>query len=470
MIDAQRLLRDREISALELFASVMERAHETEPEVRAYVRLCENEAREAASAAEARLARGEALSAVDGIPIAVKDVIDIEHYRTRAGSRRLTNMAKASVDAAVIKVLRRNGAVIVGKTVTHEFAYGFDTPATRNAWDRTRKPGGSSAGSAVAVAMGSAMGALGTDSGGSIRNPACLNGVVGLKPTYGAVNMKGILPLSPSLDHVGPIARSAKDCAALFAAMSEGRDDRHHEPSEITMESLEGTRLGVDRGYFFREDLDPEVSHAVHNTLEAMSELGAEIAEVSIPELDVALWVGTTLMLVEAGAAHTDWLTRYPEDYDRRTRLVLTLGQLVPGVSYTRARALRQRVRDAVRSTFVENKLSALVSPTLPYPAGPLGCEEIDLFTTGNTRGLNAEVRFTMPANVTGQPAVTIPCGLADGMPVGLQLIGMPTHEATILGMAAVYEERRGSSYTAPIEGTPGNATRSEDKGQVSQR
>ena len=274
--EARSHIARRHVSAAELLEATLERIEETETSVHAFARLLESDARAAAGHADRAALRGTLLGPLHGIPIAVKDVCYTRGVPTEAGSRVLAGFTPAS-DATVVTRLREAGAILVGKTVAHEFGYGQNTPATRNAWNSACYPGGTSAGSAVAVASGSAFATIGTDTGGSIRIPAALNGVVGLKPTYGRVSRRGVIPMSPSLDTVGPLARTVRDCALMFSTIAGGTaSDRtiiaepvppkcHTSPTVLIT-----VRIGVERDFFFPLSLDPAVRAAVSAALDEL--------------------------------------------------------------------------------------------------------------------------------------------------------------------------------------------------------
>ena len=263
--DAADRLAARELSAVELLDATLERLHETEPSVHAYITLMEDSAKKQAAAADAEMGHGHWRGPLHGIPVGVKDLYYTQGVKTQAGSRVLEGFVPDH-DSTVVAKLKDGGAVIVGKTVTHEFAYGQDIPATRNPWNTDCYPGGSSAGSGVSVAVGSAFAAVGTDTGGSIRVPASVNGVVGLKPTNGRVSGYGVIPMSPTLDNAGPMARTAEDCALMLGVIA-GYDPKDtgsiDEPVADYTEGLprgvEGLRLGLDRGHFFSRRVVPDV-------------------------------------------------------------------------------------------------------------------------------------------------------------------------------------------------------------------
>jgi aspartyl-tRNA(Asn)/glutamyl-tRNA(Gln) amidotransferase subunit A len=373
----ERLAR-RELSAPELLESTLARLAETEPFVHAYAAVMESSAREQADVAERELASGQRRGPLHGIPVAVKDLCFTAGFPTEAGSRVLAGFVP-EVDAVVVRRLKAAGAVIVGKTVTHEFAYGQNVPETRNAWDVASYPGGSSAGSAVALAVGSAYGTVGTDTAGSIRVPAALNNVVGLKPTYGRISRRGVVPMSPTLDTVGPLARTVRDCALMLGAVAgaeTGDPTALAEPvPDYTARlgaGIEGLRIGLERRFFFHEALDADVRSTAEAALVELEHAGAQLVEVDIEELALSTSVGVIVVMADTSDWHRPLLRSRGELYDPRTRVMLELGELVLATSYVHAQKLRTKVQAAIRRTFESHGLDALAAPTVPFPAMPV--------------------------------------------------------------------------------------------------
>jgi aspartyl-tRNA(Asn)/glutamyl-tRNA(Gln) amidotransferase subunit A len=446
--EARDLQARREISAVDLVEATLAQIEATEPLVHAYTHVSAREARDSARAADRELLRKGGLGLLHGIPVAVKDVCFTRDAPTSGGSRVLEG-ALPAVDAVVVQKLRRAGAVLVGKTVAHEIAYSQNVVATRSPWNLEYYPGGSSAGSGAAVAARSCFGAIGTDTGGSIRMPASVNGVVGLKPTTGRVSRQGVLPLAPSLDTVGPIARTARDCALMLAAVAGGAQDdptclRHPvgDYCGTLTEDLEGVRLGVENSYFFYDQVTPDVRSALTCAIEVLQGLGATVVELDIPELGSLSTVGMVLIAAEASAFHGDWLRQRGHDYAPETRVMLQLGEMVLATDYINAQRARRRLTDAVRAAFAAGRLDALVTPTIP--CGPLPMADFSVDLVGGDGGQSALERYvhhTFPPNLTGQPALTVPCGFsADAMPVGMQLIGRPFDESSLLRIGHAYQ------------------------------
>jgi aspartyl-tRNA(Asn)/glutamyl-tRNA(Gln) amidotransferase subunit A len=452
--DAAEEIHSGLITPAELVAETMERVDALDSDLKAFVTVMRDHAYEDAERLERELRTGLYRSPLHGVPIGVKDIIAVKGVRTTAGSKVLADYVSQE-DAMVVERLRKNGAIVTGKTNTHEFAYGTYTPPTRNPWDHERVPGGSSGGSAVAVATGMSLGAIGTDTGGSIRIPAACCGITGLKPTYGRVSCHGVIPLSWSLDHVGPLARSAEDCAIIFDAIA-GYDPRDPNsisgpPSRPTASliagpegrdtlSLQGLVLGVPQEAFFAP-LDPEVRAAWQAALLVLREEGAEVVDVELPLATIEVY--RTIQKPEASLAHMQkgWLSEHRDDYTALTLQRLLEGQQVPAVDYLRAQHQRRIFSNSMRS--VLRRVNALVLPTLPIPA--ILIEQSDQEISIDGAGENATVallRLTMPFNLAGLPAISFPCGFTtNGLPIGLQVAGRAFEESTVLRIAHAYQQ-----------------------------
>ena len=443
---ASELLAAGETSAVELLEATLRQIDATEPFVHAYAYVAADQARAAAATADQERARGVDRGPVHGIPVGIKDLLYTTDMPTEAGSKVYAGFAPA-FEATAVQRLREAGAVIVGKTVTHEFAYGQDVPPTRNAWNQECYPGGSSAGSGVAVAVRSAFGALGSDTGASIRIPGSVNGVVGVKPTFGRVSRHGVVGMSPSLDHVGPLARTVEDAALLLGAVA-GHDPADlaslDAPNEDFTRELDGgadgLRIGVDRDYYFSHFVTDEVRAA---TLEAIDELerqGATIVDVRIDELQLMSDVGLILVLTDTSDYHRMLLRAHASDYTPGVRLMLELGNLVPATTYLVAQRARASMREAVRKTFHDHHLDALAAPTIPTTTMPL--DQLSVAPGDGEESVFAMfLHHNIPSNLTGQPALSVPCGFSsEELPIGLQLIGRPLEEARLFRIARAYE------------------------------
>jgi len=447
LAEAAGLIARRECSSAELLEIVLERLHATEPRVRAWALVDEDGARAAAAEADRLLAAGDHRGPLHGIPVGLKDNIETRGLATEAGSRAMAGNVPVA-DAAVVARLRDAGATILGKTVTHEFAFGQNRPATINPWDPGRYAGGSSVGSGVAVAVGSALAALGTDTGGSVRNPAAVNGLVGLKPTFDLISRCGVVASTLSLDHVGPITRTVTDCALILSELvdpgsaAEGPAAPRQGYAAGLHAPIAGCRVGVDRSSWIGAGISREAGSAVDRSLLALEEQGAVILEVTGPRLEEALTVGLTLGLSEAGALFRKLLGSRALDLAPGTRVMFALGLLLRASDYVWAQQMREVVRADVRSLYEEHRLDVFASPTLPGPAVPLEALETDFTREGEEGDLSGALRLLNWANVTGQPAISVPCGRSsDGMPLGMQLVGRPFAEAALLRIAHAHEQ-----------------------------
>ncbi|MCW2736815.1 amidase [Nocardioides sp.] len=446
---AGALIRSGELSPVELIDSVLARIQATEPRVMAFSHLTAEQARDAAIAAEQELASGRYRGPLHGLPLAVKDLYDTAGVPTTASSAVREGNVPSS-DAAVVRRLLDAGMIMVGKTFTHEFAYGSFTPPTRNPWDGDHIPGGSSGGSAAAVAAGSCVVALGTDTAGSIRMPASFCGVVGLKPTYGRASKRGVTPLAWSLDHVGPMARNTRDVALVMDAIA-GHDPLDSGSVDAPVpdhaaglaSGVDGLRVGVPTNYFFEHVAD-DVEQAVRAAIVTLQGLGAEVREVVVPHADVLMAAEWGIMLPEASAYHQQSLRDNGDLYGADVRALLEAGELVLATDYIRAQRVRAVIREAWRGMFSD--IDVLVTPTVPFAAPRAGEAEVN-WGDGTIEAVHdATIRLTSPANVTGVPALTIPVGFSRaGLPLGMQIHGRPFAEATVLRVGYAYEVARGA-------------------------
>ncbi len=452
--EAGELIRHRKLSPVELTEACLERIGRLDAHVNAFIAVAGQEALNAARQAAGAIAKGNYKGPLHGVPVALKDLFATAGLATTAGSKIMADYVPAE-DAEATARLRADGAIILGKLNMHEFAFGATGvnphygPAL-NPWDPDRITGGSSSGSAAAVAAGECPAALGTDTGGSIRIPASLCGVVGLKPTYGRVSRRGVVPLSWALDHVGPLTRTVEDAAIVLAAIA-GHDPLDESSSQEPVpdyqrgfkeRKLKGLRIGVPREYFF-EGVDAEVLAAVREAIRALGELGAELMETSLPHIAEASAAVSTIMLPEALAYHQRWLAERPQDYGDDVRQRLELGMTIPGVHYVQAQRLRQLIVQEWRQDVFE-KVDLLATPATPIPAAPI--ESSELQTTMML------VRFTNPFNLLGLPALSLPCGFTrEGLPVGLQLVGRWFEEETLLRAAHAYEQATEWHKRAPV-------------------
>lgn len=436
-------LRGREISPVEITRECLSQIEKLNPTLNAFITVMAETAMDEARAAESEIARGEWRGPLHGIPIALKDLIDAQGVRTTAASA-LYDRRVAESDAEVVRRLRAAGAVILGKNNLHEFAYGGSSLISRfgevhNPWDVTRIAGGSSGGSAAAVTAGMTYAAIGTDTAGSVREPGSLCGCVGLKPTYGRVSSRGVIPLSTSLDHVGPITSSVADAAIVLQAIA-GYDARDITSADIPVadyvsglkEGAKALRVGVPREYFF-DDLDAEVAAAMDHALRGIETLVADVKQVKV---DVPK--DRTLQLAESYAYHAENVAKNPELYDPATLGRIRAGENVSAAEYIDRRRELDQARRSIACTFADVDL--LVTPTTPIPAPVIADLKV------NPEALRpAELKLlrnTRPFNVWGLPAISVPCGFTQsGLPIGLQIAGPHWREDLVLRLAHGYEQ-----------------------------
>lgn len=442
LVDAAGLLHRRSVSPVELAQACLARIERLNPTVNAFITLTAEQALREAREAEAEIQRGEWRGPLHGVPIALKDLIDTAGIRTTAASAVFADRVPGE-DAEVVRRLKDAGAVLLGKLNMHEFAFGGTSVpshygAVRNPWNPGRIAGGSSGGSGAAVAARMCFGALGTDTAASIRHPAAYCGVVGLKPTFGRVSTRGVIPLSWSLDHVGPLCRSARDAAVLLEAIA-GRDPREPSSADRQVEryakaalaDVAQLRLGVVRRPYF-ERLDPDIEAAVEAALEALARITAGVRETELPYANLLL----TIAGVEAYAFHRPSFTRTPELYQEMTRTRLAHAARVSAADYVDARRQMERLRWNADSAFAEADL--LVTPTTMI--APIGIESGNSEPPLSPEGTSVEFRNTHMFDVLGLPAISVPCGFTrDGMPIGLQIAGPRFAESRVLALAHAY-------------------------------
>jgi aspartyl-tRNA(Asn)/glutamyl-tRNA(Gln) amidotransferase subunit A len=436
-------LRRREISPVEVTRACLDRIEKLNPALNAFITVTTESALAEARVAEAEILRGEWRGPLHGVPVALKDLIDTAGVRTTAASAVHRERVPYE-DAEVVRRLRQAGAVIIGKNNLHEFAYGGSSLVSyfgdmHNPWDQGRIVGGSSGGSAAAVAAGLAYAAIGTDTAGSVREPSALCGCVGLKPTYGRVSSRGVIPLSLSLDHVGPLAASVADAAVVLQAIA-GYDAADLTSKDHPVADYAGAprgdarnlRVGVPHGHFF-DDLDPEVAAAMEHALRGMPTLAAEMKEV---QLDVP--TDRTLQMAESYACHAENVGKTPELYQAETVRRIRNGEAITAAQYIQGRRELEQARRNICAVFAD--VDVLVTPTTPMPAPSIA----DL--RANPDDLRpAELRLlrnTRPFNVWGIPAISVPCGFTQGgLPIGLQIAGPHWREDLVLRVAQAYEQ-----------------------------
>lgn len=431
-----------ELSSVDLIGTMLARMQAFDANVVAWLDVRPGFLMDLAAANDRRRALPKPALSLFGIPIGVKDIIDLSGYQTVCNMEARENVEPAGKDAEVVARLRQSGVMFLGKTVTQEAAAGIFSDPCRNPWDTDLIPGGSSGGSAAAIANGTCLGALGTDTGGSIRIPAALCGVTGLKPTWSRLSSKGIFPLSPSLDTPGPMANTVADCMALYLAMQ----GKHREIPEMWNRfledgaSMEGKRVGVITN-FFTERIQPEISAAHEASVERARELGAEVIEVVWADAYAARVAAGQISRIECAQVHRDLLRTAPQKMGEQLRQRVELGAILPADVWFNALAARQRAKLSIAALYEQHRLDAVLAPTTPITAPRVGEREIhhadgSVEETGSTL-----TRFTAPWNATGQPVFALPAGLDDaGLPIGMSLIGRPDDEWHLADMAHALE------------------------------
>lgn len=431
---AARQIREGSLTAVALVERILARITATEPIVHAYAYLDAEGARQAAKTADLEITRHGPKSPLHGIPLGVKDLLEVRGMPTTAGSQ-LFKDHRSTQDADVVATLRAAGAIFLGKQHTHQFGVGVDFPPSRTPWDPTRYAGGSTIGGAVSLAAGSCVAAIGTDGGGSIRKPAAINGLVGLKPTLGAVDTGGIFPGAASVDHIGWLTRTVMDSRILWQTISghQAADDSQHSAT---------LRVGCIESFF--TDVNGDIEHCARAALDALQAAGAEITWIKLPIAQKAGAVHGEIVGYELYQRHNQWMETHPEGYDPRT-----LHCLQGGAGITRARVeaayqARQEITAAFEEVFRSHGVDVLCSPTVAIPSEPLVGMDAE-------KTLPNYIRLTTPFNLTGEPAISVPIGTANhGLPVGLQ-IAAPLHaEERLLDAAERVEALHLWNYPAP--------------------
>jgi aspartyl-tRNA(Asn)/glutamyl-tRNA(Gln) amidotransferase subunit A len=435
------LIRKKSASPVELTQECLKRIEKFNPSLNAFITVMSEQALAQARELENERQSGKWRGPLHGVPIGLKDLIDTAGVRTTAASAIFANRVPAE-DAEVVRRLKAAGAVLVGKLNMHEFAYG-DTSVpshygpVHNPWNLDRIAGGSSGGSASAVAAELCYGALGSDTGGSIRQPSAYCGIVGLKPTYGRVSTRGVIPLSWSLDHIGPMCRTVADAALLLGAIA-GYDPRETtsidapvpDYSHALHTKVSGLRLGIPRAIFF-DQLDPEIAAAVDKAIDVLGKLTTGAHDVRLPAYEYP-----PVLAAEAYAYHLPYLSKTPELYQPLTRARLESGAKITAAAYIQGRRELDHLRRAVQEAFATVDL--LITPTTPVP--PATIENAKLATP--PVGISSSLRNTSPFDVYGLPTISIPCGFtSSGLPIGVQITGPPFGELQVLALSHAYEQ-----------------------------
>lgn len=442
------LLARGELSPLDLVQASLDRISKLDSSLNAFLDVWEEESLSTASIAEKDIAAGGYLGPLHGIPIGLKDLIDVEGTPTTGGSKvQAENIA--SSDATVTTKLKAAGAILIGKLNLVEFAFGTTgvNPTTgdvKNPWDKTRITAGSSSGSGAAVASGMIPAALGTDTGGSVRMPAALCGIAGLKPTYGRVSRAGVLDLSWSMDHVGPMARTTEDCALMMSVLS-GHDPRDAASSlnlvpDFTSEiarGLGGLKIGIPSHYFFDEFVDSEVLASVRSAINLIEANGAEIIELSMPWVGKGRAINFGIILPEAVSIHEKMISEHSDLYTPGVRSRIQSGFNVAAIDYVRAQRARQWFNHQMAESM--SNVDVLITPTVPIQAPTI----VDCTPSPGNPGAGSELAmFTGVFDVTGQPSHSVPCGFtSDGTPIGMMITGHPFDEPMVLRVGHAFEQ-----------------------------
>ena len=439
-----RALRSREITAQAVVEQCLEQIAERGSSINAFITVLADEAREAARAADKEIDAGLYRGPLHGVPLSIKDLFDLRGTTTTAASRVRENH-RAETDAVTIARLREAGAIIVGKTNLHEFALGTTNEDSafgpvRHPLDQNRIPGGSSGGSAASVLANMAYASLGSDTGGSIRIPAALCGLVGLKPSFGDVPTAGSVPLSSTLDHVGPIARSVADARLMYVALrpaEAGPDGPDEAGPHAAAGSIAGTRIGVLRDYFTAV-IDPQVASAFETACSRLRDAGATLEDVTIPHAGDIAPIYLHIALSEAAAYHSKTLESRADQYTPNVRLRLEMGRYILAEDYVRALRGREVLRHEVDAALKGR--DALLLPSVPIPAPKLGAALVRV--GGNDEPVrNITLRLTQLFNISGHPAITVPCGKTiEGLPIGAQLVGRTNDTSGLLNTAELLE------------------------------
>ena len=448
--EASALLRDRKLSPVEYTEALLKRADAHDGLLNVYIRRMDDVALDAARRAEAEIARGEWKGPMHGIPFGLKDIVDVEGVPTTAHSKILAdNVAKS--DAEVTRRLREAGGVLTGKLATHEFALGgpsFDLPwpPARNPWNRDHHPGGSSSGSGAGVAAGFFPAAIGTDTGGSVRNPASCNGIVGMKATYGRVSRAGVIPLAFSLDHVGPMTRTVEDNAIMLNVIA-GHDpadpgSARAEKPDFTAgleKGVKGLRIGIIRHFYTRDlEADPEMAQAIEDAASLLAREGAEIREVKVAPLQDFATCNRIILMSEAYAIHEKWLQERPQDYGALCRERIAAGAFYRAVDYIKALRWRGVLVRQFNEAMAD--LDVVITASSMEPPAPIEhAEEVERTYPRQARA---------PFNLTGSPAMAVPTGFSSaGMPLSMQIVGKPFDEAMVYRVGRAYE--RATDWTS---------------------
>jgi aspartyl-tRNA(Asn)/glutamyl-tRNA(Gln) amidotransferase subunit A len=452
--EVANLIKERKVSPVELTKLCLDRIDRLNPILNAFISIYHEEAIEQAKVAETEIIRGDYRGKLHGVPIALKDNLYLANRVTTMGAKMHKDFVP-TYEAGVVTRLRPTGAILLGKTNMHEYALGATTDnphfgTCRNPWDLSKIPGGSSGGSAVAVAAHLAFGALGTDTSGSIRVPAAACGLIGLKPTYGRVSKYGCFPEAWTLDHIGPLTRTVADSAIILDAIGG------FDPNDPTCLDLPPTRtfeginkdikdlvVGVEEDYFFGF-VDHQIESLVRAGIEELRALGATVKPVKLPSLENAFWALTIIDTSETTAVHQPMMKTHASDYGDDVRFLIECGYLPSAVDYLQALQLRRHIKLEVAEMF--RTVDVLIAPTLPSKTPSIG-EFTSVVNGRSVDTIEILMHNVGPGNLLGLPSLSMPCGIVEGMPVGMEIIGSALGEQTVLNIALAFES------TNPLNG-----------------
>jgi aspartyl-tRNA(Asn)/glutamyl-tRNA(Gln) amidotransferase subunit A len=446
---AQAALRSGKLTAAELVEANLTRAERTEPLLHAYVKLTGDAARDTAERQDDAARGGIFAGPLHGTPLGIKDIFDVAGLPTKCNSKSRARVKAATEDSTSVEMLRRAGGIVIGKTVTQEFAAGVVSHPARNPWDPSRIPGGSSGGSAAAVSVGSATASMGSDTGGSIRIPASVCGTVGLKPTFGVLSTKGVYPLAWALDTVGPLTKTTEDAYTMYCALAGIERDASLAPIAFSE-----VRVGVSHPHFF-EQLQPGVYEAVRLAIGMLATAGAGVVDAAWDDARAARAAGFIINRVETEVVHREGVRKNPKGYGPTLMERVKASSVIPAGAYLRAQQARTVVNASIEQVFIDHGLDVLVSPSTPATALPADDLYADYPGAHREHVTLAYTRMTMPFNITGQPVLSIPCGFDEnGLPVGLQIAGRPYDEERLcrIGMAieTLLTNHFGEGWTRP--------------------
>lgn len=453
LAEVSSMIKNKQVSPVELVEECTKRTKQLQPELNAYITFLEDDARKKAKIAEQEIMKKGPRSPLHGIPIALKDVFYTKGILTTAASKLLSDF-KPDYDSTITMRLNQSGAILMGKNNLHEWAYGPTNEDSyygpcRNPWDPSRITGGSSGGSAIAVATGMVYMAMGTDAGGSVRIPSALCGTVGFKPTYGLASCYGVIPVSFTLDHSGPLTRSVYDAAVTMDIIT-GYDPKDPCPGRYEgkstnfterlndIDNVKGMIIGVPSNFYF-DKVDYEVEKLVENAILHLKELGAEIKTIEIPYLDIVPNISTIIMYPETAFFHRDRLAANPDEYNPGVKARLNQGMNYLAIEYISALQEREKILNAWKK--IISDVDVVVTPTVPITAFKIGSKTV--VTRGKEEAARDMcLRHTRFANTTGCPALTVPCGLTpEGLPAGIMIMGRNYDDLTVLKIGYAYEK-----------------------------